>query len=284
MRTDKEKSAFAKTCLEIEKQGGNVQEYIAKNWPSYTPRATWYLLQKMFLGRKACELTEGKPTINSDGKEVNTVRTKRDRNKVLEEVLKVIEEHGDPVAWFMNEGYEAPIAGWQALRKWTEKNRPDDYKKLPQDLRKYYAENGIKRRGQTDDEPKTSETTPVPKEAVESVFFGGKEYEKMDNPSPTCCQPAKPSGVTVPDELPKEEPAMKAYPGPMLQVCAILSNVVKTTRYENSTLHAGSIKYMDYVYRDEVTKEERHLNLSADTWARLALEIPQALRQLGLSK
>lgn len=56
------------------------------------------------------------------------------------------------------------------------------------------------------------------------VSFGGKEYEKMRrehmnnigimvgimaeeerrSASPTCCQPAKPSGVTVPDELPED--------------------------------------------------------------------------------
>lgn len=56
------------------------------------------------------------------------------------------------------------------------------------------------------------------------VSFGGKEYEKMRrehmnnigvmvgimaeeerrSASPTCCQPAPPSGVTVPDELPED--------------------------------------------------------------------------------
>lgn len=56
------------------------------------------------------------------------------------------------------------------------------------------------------------------------VSFGGKEYEKMRrehmnnigvmvgimaeeerrSASPTCCQPARPSGVTVPDELPED--------------------------------------------------------------------------------
>lgn len=56
------------------------------------------------------------------------------------------------------------------------------------------------------------------------VSFGGKEYEKMRrehmnnigimvgimaeeerrSTSPTCCQPAPPSGVTVPDELPED--------------------------------------------------------------------------------
>ena len=34
-RTDEQKLAFAKECLELEKAGGDVLGYIEVNWPSY---------------------------------------------------------------------------------------------------------------------------------------------------------------------------------------------------------------------------------------------------------
>ena len=274
MRTNAEKKEFARECLEIERRGGNVQEYIAQNWPSYTPRATWYNLQIGYLGRKKHELTEGKPLIDSDGKEVNTMKKRRDRNEVLDAVLKVLEEKGDPVAWFVNEGYEAPIQAWQAMRKFAKENRPDDYKKIPQDLRKYYADNGIKRPGTDDAAPKASETPTVPKEAVESVFFGGKQYEKMGNPSPTCCQSARPSGVTVPDELPKEKP---------MEVIGIRSKV--KGYYMKADLDPKLMKddgYVHLIWRDKLTNEERSIGLSVSEWMELSKEIPLAMQQLGL--
>ena len=271
MRTNAEKKEFARECLEIERRGGNVQEYIAQNWPSYTPRATWYNLQIGYLGRKKHELTEGKPLIDSDGKEVNTMKKRRDRNEVLDAVLKVLEEKGDPVAWFVNEGYEAPIQAWQAMRKFAKENRPDDYKKIPQDLRKYYADNGIKRPGTDDAAPKASETPTVPKEAVESVFFGGKQYEKMGKPSPTCCQPAQESGVTVPDVLP-------------LKVAALVSDVDQDYRYERTNVQKGKQAIMKLIWREPMGGGERCLAFTHEEWLRLAREIPQALEQLGIQQ
>lgn len=219
MRTDAEKQAFVMECLRIEKQGGNVQEYIAQNWPSYTPRATWYNLQKQYLGRNVNQLTEGKPKI--ERKEVNTMRKRRDMNVVLDEILKVIEAHGDPIAWFEKEGYAFPFSGWSNLKKWAQTTRPDDFKKLPKDMKLYYAKHGIQRHGKASDAAKPGDNTTEGDKAPETVVMNGKEYEKMDGihaypglpgaaekdiygrhpvtayvekPSPTCCQPAKQSG------------------------------------------------------------------------------------------
>ena len=203
MRTDAEKQAFVMECLRIEKQGGNVQEYIAQNWPSYTPRATWYNLQKQYLGRNGNQLTEGKPKI--ERKEVNTMRKRRDMNVVLDEILNVIESHGDPIAWFEKEGYAFPFSGWSNLKKWAQTTRPDDFEKLPKDMKLYYAKHGIQRHGKAGDAAKPGEPSGGTIKAGETVivgdsydqekiFFGGKEYEKMDKPSPTCCQQAKQSG------------------------------------------------------------------------------------------
>ena len=226
MRTEAQKIAFALNCKEIEKEGGDVLAFIEKNWPSYTPRATWYNLQKTYLGRNVNQLTEGKPKI--ERKEVNIMRKRRDMNVVLDEILKVIEAHGDPIAWFEKEGYAFPFSGWSNLKKWAQTIRPDDFEKLPKDMKLYYAKHGIQRHGKAGDAVKPGDNTTEGDKAPETVVMNGKEYEKMGGkiksgelslsmlgpsyenemivPSPTCCQPAKPSGVTVPDKLPEEAP------------------------------------------------------------------------------
>ncbi len=200
MRTDAEKMAFAKECLKIEKQGGNVQEYIAQNWPSYTPRATWYNLQRQYLNRNTNQLTEGKR------KEGNELR--RDRKAMLDGVLKVLSEKGDPIAWLKEQGYANPNQAWTDLRAWANKHGLNQGR-LPAHLSKYYA-----RLRRQEEEPLV--------ETVETVTFGGKEYEKLEGtklypplpnaadkdiygkhpvtayvekkPSPTCCQPARQGG------------------------------------------------------------------------------------------
>ena len=276
MRTDAEKQAFVMECLRIEKQGGNVQEYIAQNWPSYTPRATWYNLQKQYLGRNVNQLTEGKPKIKR--KEVNTMRKRRDKNAVFEEVLKVIEAHGDPVAWFEEEGYSIPLAGWQDLKKWARIHRPDEVHKLPENLRRYYAANGIERVYKTRDEKKSGENPTIDQKAAETIFFGGKEYVKLEGegkpvneyrekPSPTCCQPAKPSGVTVPDELP---------------VCAVKSGFRKDAKYELCGVKDVNEGFMAFIWRDLINHSEQELAMSASQWRKFADEIPKALTQLGM--
>lgn len=285
MRTDAEKMAFAKECLKIEKQGGNVQEYIAQNWPSYTPRATWYNLQKQYLCRNVNQLTEGKP--KTERKEVKNMTKRRDRNVVFDEIVKIIEAHGDPVAWFEENGYSFPITGWQDLKKWARIHKPDEVHKLPENLRRYYAANGIERVYKTRDEKKPGENPTEPEKAPETpekresgddeyldvrsrvneVFFGGKAYEKMDKPSPTCCQPAKPSGVTVPDELP---------------VCAVKSGCRKDAKYELCGVRDVNEGFMAFIWRDLINHSEQELAMSASQWRKFLDEIPKALTQLGL--
>ena len=95
-----------------------------------------------------------------------------------------------------------------------------------------------------------------------TVEFNGKEFERMNKPSPTCCQPARPSGVTVPDELP---------------VCAVKSRI-------KGEWHLSGVEgCVHLIWEDRMTHEERSLGLPADDWKKLAKEIPMMLMQLGLS-
>ena len=287
MRTDAEKMAFAKECLKIEKQGGNVQEYIAQNWPSYTPRATWYNLQKQYLCRNVNQLTEGKP--KTERKEVKNMTKRRDRNVVFDEIVKIIEAHGDPVAWFEENDYSFPITGWQDLKKWARVHRPDEVHKLPENLRRYYAANGIERVYKTRDEKKSGENPTEEVKAPETVVMNGKEYEKMDGtikagglalpPFDTSSyenemiapaylrNPVKPSGVTVPDELP---------------VCAVKSGCRKDAKYELCGVRDVNEGFMAFIWRDLINHSEQELAMSASQWRKFMDEIPKALTQLGL--
>ena len=256
MRTDAEKQAFAMKCLEIEKQGGDVLGYIEVNWPSYTPRGTWYNLQRQYLNRNTNNLTEGKRKEESE--------LRRDRKTMLDGVLKVLSEKGDPIAWLKEQGYANPNQAWTDLRAWANKHGLNQGR-LPANLSKYYA--SLRRQ-----EPATVDLGEHPeqvKEAVNRVFFGGKEYEKMDKPSPTCCQPAPESGVMVPDVLP-------------LKIAALVSDIDLDYRYERTNIHKGKQAIMRLIWREPMGGGEHYLSFTAEEWKRFAKEIPQALEQLGL--
>lgn len=287
MRTDAEKQAFAMKCLEIEKAGGDVREYIAKNWPSYTPRATWYNLQREYLKRNTAQLTEGKPDPKRE--EVNEMR--RAKVDLLNGVLKVLAEKGDPLEYMKEQGYKFPQQAWADLRNWANAHNMNQGR-LPEDLRKYYARIRADKPGNVAPDEKLGEhpteaekapETPEKRESgddenldvrsrVNEVFFGGKAYEKMDKPSPTCCQPAPPSGVTVPDELPEES----------LKIAALLSSFDPDFRYELSNIKNGKNRVVSLVWREPMGGGERSLNLTTDEWQLFAKEIPRMLKQLGL--
>ncbi len=287
MRTDAEKQAFAMKCLEIEKAGGDVREYIAKNWPSYTPRATWYNLQREYLKRNTAQLTEGKPEPKRE--EVNEMR--RAKVDLLNGVLKVLAEKGDPLEYMKEQGYKFPQQAWADLRNWANAHNMNQGR-LPEDLRKYYARIRADKPGNVapdeklGEHPTEAEKAPETLEKRESgddenldvrrrvneVFFGGKAYEKMDKPSPTCCQPAPPSGVTVPDELPEES----------LKIAALLSSFDPDFRYELSNIKNGKNRVVSLVWREPMGGGERSLNLTTDEWQLFEKEIPRMLKQLGL--
>lgn len=291
MRTDAEKQAFAMKCLEIEKAGGDVREYIAKNWPSYTPRATWYNLQREYLKRNTAQLTEGKPEPKRE--EVNEMR--RDKVDLLNGVLKVLAKNGDPLEYMRELGYKYPQQAWADLRNWANAHNMNQGR-LPEDLRKYYARIRADKPGNVAPDEKPGEHPTEAEKAPETPKTGGKIektggpmilpdpdystdarllkdlYGRRNEPSPTCCQPAPPSGVTVPDELPEES----------LKIAALLSSFDPDFRYELSNIKDGKNRVVSLVWREPLGGGERSLNLTTDEWQLFAKEIPRMLKQLGL--
>ena len=249
MRTDAELLEFALTCEKIEKQGGDVLGYIEQEYPSYTPRATWYRLQKACLNRTAAQLTEGKP------KEKGV----KYMGKMMDLAQGCIEAFGRGESvydYLASQGSKNPSAYWYQIKQTVKLKDPDLYEKLSvirTDTRK--------------------NKTPARKE-VETIFFGGKEYEKMEDPSPTCCQPARPSGVTVPDVLTED-------PKPLM-IAALLSSVDPGYKYELIKTQTRSDIHMALCWRDKLCNQEHSLIFTPADWKKLSKEILTAIEQFGI--
>ena len=245
MRTDAELLEFALVCEKIEKQGGDVLGYIEQEYPSYTPRATWYRLQKTWLNRTAAQLTEGKPK----EKGVKYMGKMMDLAKGCIEAFG----RGESVYDFLaSQGSKNPSAYWYQIKATVKLKDPDLYEQLSV-IRTDNRKNA--------QEPKT-------------VTFGGKEYEKMEGPSPTCCQPAPPSGVTVPDELPEE-------PEPLM-IAALLSSVDPAYKYELIKMQTRSDIHMALCWRDKICNQEHSLIFTPADWKKLSKEILTAIEQFGI--
>ena len=151
--------------------------------------------------------------------------------------------------YLKSQGSKNPSAYWYQIKQTAKLKDPDLYEQL-----------SVIRTG---DRKKPQE--------AETIVFGGKEYEKLEGEgkpvneyrkktSPTCCQPARPSGVTVPDQLPDSLP-----------ICAVKSNVAGKWEL------ARTDGFVHLIYQ-----ETQCLTLHADKWMELAQEIPRMLKQLGL--
>lgn len=289
MRTEEQKQAFVMECLEIEKAGGDVLGYIEVNWPSYTPRGTWYNLQKRYLNRNTAHLTEGRPEVpKGDEKEMQ----RRNRMKILDGMIAAIEKGSHPYDYLEEQGYMVPMQAYADLKKWAKANAPEKAEILPVNLK------GLKLNRQkiprVKDKPapelKAGEALPVKlpektgdhvsaEEFRKTVEFNGKEYERMNKASPTCCQPARPSGVTAPDDgvIDVSVPLKRRLP---LKVCGVQGTF---GTFELSQI-PNSPPVMFYVWRDLMTHEEKSIYFDPQNWLIMCDEIQMALKQLGLTK
>ena len=293
MRTEEQKQAFVMECLEIEKAGGDVLGYIEVNWPSYTPRATWYNLQRQFLKRNTAQLTEGKPERPKG--EIEEM-AKRDRMKTLDCVIEVIGNGGHPFDYLESIGYLNPMQAWADLKNWARKNAPEKFEQLPKNLKLISAKplrvktSRPEPKAEPAPDQKAGEPLPVKlpentgdhvsaEDFRKTVEFKGKEYERMNKPSPTCCQPARPSGVTVPDDgvIDVSVPLKRRLP---LKVCGVQGTF---GTFELSQI-PNSPPVMFYVWRDLMTHEEKSIYFDPQNWLIMCDEIQMALKQLGLTK
>ena len=179
---------MALECLEVERLGYSVLDFLREQG-AISPWGTWWRLQVEELGRARYQIRNGKENKMAKKNNVLTPEVRTDAEKM-------IAEGRDPKTiqiYLADHGSKNPSAHLYAIR------------------------NSMKKKA----EPKLDSGHPEIKQKEElagfepfvpekkTVTFGGKEFEKMEKPSPTCCQPARPSGVTVPDQLPEKKPSFK---------------------------------------------------------------------------
>lgn len=215
-------------CLEVERLGYSVLDFLQEQG-AISPWGTWWRLQVEELGRARYQIRNGKENKMAK-KNILTPEVRTDAEKM-------IAEGRDPKqikAYLAEHGSKNPSAHIYVIRKNMEKAKQKD------ELAGFVP--------------------MVPEKKI--VEFQGKEFERMEKPSPTCCQPAKPSGVTVPDQLPEEKRPFKVIEA---------EGVSGTWRYDGSCL----LKYK--TPGNEIT-------MMVEDWLAMTAELPNALALFGIKE
>ena len=218
-------------CLEVERLGYSVLDFLQEQG-AISPWGTWWRLQVEELGRARYQIRNGKENKMAK-KNILTPEVRTDAEKM-------IAEGRDPKqikAYLAEHGSKNPSAHIYVIRKNMEKAKQKD------ELAGFVP--------------------MVPEKKI--VEFQGKEFERMEKPSPTCCQPAKPSGVTVPDKLPEEKPKR-----PAIRIREA-DGAVGTWR--NTSERFVSFKMPARGPEDE----DQEIELTAEEWLAISAELPNVL-------
>lgn len=234
---------MALECLEVERIGYSVIDFLREQG-AISPWGTWWRLQVEELGRARYQIRNGKENKMAK-KNVLTPEVRTDAEKMIEagrdpkQIQVYLAEHGS----------KNPSAHLYAIKNSMKK-------KAGTELDSGHPENKQK------DELAGFEPFAPGKK---TVTFGGKEFEKMEGPSPTCCQPARPSGVTVPDQLPEEKPKR-----PAIRIREA-DGAVGTWR--NTSEWFISFKMPARGPEDE----DQEIELTAEEWLAISAELPNVL-------
>ena len=189
-----------------------------------------YKRDKIYLCTYTClRALDDKRGMNRDMK-----LTEKQRETVIEMALR----GESPVKFIEQCGINNPSCTWWNLKKYLSKNEPETYNKLPDKFK------GVMKKLEIPEKPAAVE---VP-----------------EGPSPTCCQPARPIGVTVPDQLP-ERPKAIEY------------------RVTGISTEAGDFQYFrKQGFLDWTTLDGTAVSMSLAEWAALMRVFPEVSRVLGV--
>ena len=216
-------------CLEVERLGYSVLDFLREQG-AISPWGTWWRLQVEELGRARYQIRNGKENKMAK-KNILTPEVRTDAEKM-------IAEGRDPKTiqiYLADHGSKNPSAHLYAIK------------------------NGMKKKAQQKDEL-AGFVPMVPEKKI--VEFQGKEFERMEKPSPTCCQPARPSGVTVPDQLPEKKPSFKIREAE--GTCGIWRNDGN-----------GWISYL---------KGDNWAKMRVEDWLAMMAELPNVLKLFGFEE
>lgn len=227
-------------CLEVERLGYSVLDFLQEQG-AISPWGTWWRLQVEELGRARYQIRDGKENKMAK-KNVLTPQVRAEAESMIEagedpkEIQRYLAEHGS----------KNPSAHIYAIRNSMKK-------KAEPKLDSGHPE--IKKKDQL-----AGFVPMVPEK--KTVEFQGKEFERMEKPSPTCCQPAKPSGVTVPDQLPEEKTSFK----------------IKEAEGVSGVWRNDGNGWISYKKGDERTK------MRVEDWMIMLTEFPNVLKLFGIEE
>ena len=278
MRTEAERRRIAEECVKIEQAGGDVLDFLKNEMCSYSPRGTWINLQKEVLPRAEYQITDGKPKAKGD----EQLKKMEKQRMTVNGLIDCMKFKWHVKQYLLDRGYTNPKSALANAKAYAKKNMPVEYEKI-KDLQLSTNENSLETpdemarelvsRYLQDMKAREEKIRTEPewmKKAVEAVReFAAAADDHAQKASPTCCQPAKSSGVTVPDELPKND---------SLRVSAVESWHGK---YELCGYREDP-KFMAMAYHQGVIPNVGEILFSPENWLKFADEIPKALKRLGL--
>ena len=148
---------LVKECVEIEKLGGSVREFLACRG-FISPWGTWFRLQREELGRDRYHITDGK-----GGKDMRKL-TLEDKKKAVEIALA----GGNPLKFLKEAGAGNPSASWNYIKKILKEKDPEAYDRLTQETEEIPAAD----KGVT--------VTLVGQDAVNSYYSDGSVAKRTD--------------------------------------------------------------------------------------------------------
>jgi hypothetical protein len=231
---------MALECLEVERIGYSVLDFLREQG-AISPWGTWWRLQVEELGRARYQIRDGKENKMAK-KNVLTPEVRTDAEKM-------IEAGRDPKqiqAYLAEHGSKNPSAHLYAIKNSVKKKAGTGLDS---------GHPGIK---QKDELAGFEPFVPEKK----TVAFNGKEFEKTEGPSPTCCQPARPSGVTVPDQLPEKKPSFK----------------IREAEGASGVWRNNGNGWITYTHNGEQTK------MRVEDWMVILTEFPNVMELFGVKE
>lgn len=290
MRTQEQRKAIADECVRIEKEGGDVLAYLKGKGFLYTTESVWRNLQTEILHRAPGSVTDGKP---KEAKDMN------DRKEIAYALRDGYYENGEEIRSFLEDcGYSDPSNGLSSVKDWAKKNDPECYeaikdltvrgsqKRKPSE-KALNASQTARKDSPKDDSPKGAETPSCSAQKEPDAHKGGyvspeamtKEFARKLGEKAravvTCCAPAKPSGVTVPDEIPEESSTSQVKPA---------ETVKKKPKVIEVETELGSFRKEDgkisFRRVDDGKDYNNHLKMAREQWVQLAREMDEVLEML----
>lgn len=150
LRTEAEKAAIVRRCVEIEQAGGDVLAYLSSEH-YITPRATWWNFQREWLHRRYPK--DGKPR-KEESMERFTLTP-----EMREKAIDIAINGGDPRPYLGQCGSESPNLMWIRIRTELKKEDPERWGKLP--ARVGRSNYGGRKKKPAEAQPETVAAEPV---------------------------------------------------------------------------------------------------------------------------